>query len=204
MHTSLRFNGFRGWTKRLSQRSDWDASYQPPDARMRGRVLIRGFAAANDIYIDGVRDDAQYFRDLSDTERMEVMGVRRRCCMSREATICILVRASLCHLVVSGDFHSCAVTSAAISASLTALAASVPPRGCTRQIHARPLILQQGPGLSDEPRNTAGSEYKNLEGHNDDVFHPLRTKWLFSVVVIELSIIFRMKSSRSICRAASF
>ncbi len=39
----------------------------------RDQVLIRGFAATNDMYIDGVRDNAQYFRDLSNTERIEVV-----------------------------------------------------------------------------------------------------------------------------------
>lgn len=39
----------------------------------RDQVLIRGFAATTDMYIDSVRDDAQYFRDLSNTERIEVV-----------------------------------------------------------------------------------------------------------------------------------
>lgn len=39
----------------------------------RDQVLIRGFAATTDMYIDGVRDDAQYFRDLSNTERIDVV-----------------------------------------------------------------------------------------------------------------------------------
>jgi catecholate siderophore receptor len=34
---------------------------------------IRGFTAGTDQYIDGVRDDAQYFRDLSNTEQLDVV-----------------------------------------------------------------------------------------------------------------------------------
>jgi catecholate siderophore receptor len=34
---------------------------------------IRGFTAGGDQYIDGVRDDAQYFRDLSNTEQLDVV-----------------------------------------------------------------------------------------------------------------------------------
>ncbi len=34
---------------------------------------IRGFSAGTDQYIDGVRDDAQYFRDLSNTEQLDVV-----------------------------------------------------------------------------------------------------------------------------------
>jgi len=34
---------------------------------------IRGFTAGTDQYIDGVRDDAQYFRDLSNTEQLDVI-----------------------------------------------------------------------------------------------------------------------------------
>ncbi|HEX6495962.1 MAG TPA: TonB-dependent siderophore receptor [Acidobacteriaceae bacterium] len=34
---------------------------------------IRGFTAGSDQYIDGVRDDAQYFRDLSNTEQLDVV-----------------------------------------------------------------------------------------------------------------------------------
>ncbi|MBI2682734.1 MAG: TonB-dependent siderophore receptor [Acidobacteriales bacterium] len=39
----------------------------------RDQVLIRGFSANNDQYVDGVRDDAPYYRDLSGLERIEVM-----------------------------------------------------------------------------------------------------------------------------------
>ena len=39
----------------------------------RDQVLIRGFSAISDWFVDGVRDDALYFRDLSDTERVEVL-----------------------------------------------------------------------------------------------------------------------------------
>ncbi len=39
----------------------------------RDQVLIRGFSAISDWFVDGVRDDALYFRDLSDTERIEVL-----------------------------------------------------------------------------------------------------------------------------------
>ena len=39
----------------------------------RDQVTIRGFSAIGDMYIDGVRDDALYFRDLSNIERVEVI-----------------------------------------------------------------------------------------------------------------------------------
>ena len=39
----------------------------------RDQVVIRGFTAISDWFVDGVRDDALYFRDLSDTERIEVI-----------------------------------------------------------------------------------------------------------------------------------
>lgn len=39
----------------------------------RDQVTIRGFNAIGDMYIDGIRDDALYFRDLSNVERVEVI-----------------------------------------------------------------------------------------------------------------------------------
>src|SRR6185369_8016382 len=39
----------------------------------RDQVLIRGFSAVNDQFIDGVRDDSPYYRDLSNVERIEVV-----------------------------------------------------------------------------------------------------------------------------------
>ena len=39
----------------------------------RDQVAIRGFTAIGDNFLDGVRDDALYFRDLSNTERVEVI-----------------------------------------------------------------------------------------------------------------------------------
>ena len=39
----------------------------------RDQVFIRGFSAISDQFIDGVRDDALYFRDLSNVERVEVL-----------------------------------------------------------------------------------------------------------------------------------
>ncbi|MDZ4021655.1 TonB-dependent receptor [Pseudomonas sichuanensis] len=39
----------------------------------RDQVTIRGFSAIGDMYIDGIRDDALYFRDLSNVERVEVI-----------------------------------------------------------------------------------------------------------------------------------
>ncbi len=39
----------------------------------RDQVAIRGFTAITDQFIDGVRDDALYFRDLSNIERIEVL-----------------------------------------------------------------------------------------------------------------------------------
>ena len=42
------------------------------DARFDG-VTIRGFSASNDFYLDGLRDDMQYTRDLGNIERVEVL-----------------------------------------------------------------------------------------------------------------------------------
>jgi len=39
----------------------------------RDQVALRGFSAVNDSYIDGVRDDARYYRDLSNIETVEVV-----------------------------------------------------------------------------------------------------------------------------------
>jgi catecholate siderophore receptor len=39
----------------------------------RDQVTIRGFTALNDTYVDGVRDDAKYYRDLSNLEQVEVV-----------------------------------------------------------------------------------------------------------------------------------
>ena len=39
----------------------------------RDQVIIRGFTAIADQFVDGVRDDALYFRDLSNIERIEVL-----------------------------------------------------------------------------------------------------------------------------------
>lgn len=39
----------------------------------RDQVAIRGFTAIGDTFLDGVRDDALYYRDLSNTERIEVI-----------------------------------------------------------------------------------------------------------------------------------
>ncbi|NIA57910.1 TonB-dependent siderophore receptor [Massilia sp. TW-1] len=39
----------------------------------RDQVTIRGFSAISDQFVDGVRDDAMYFRDLSNIERVEVL-----------------------------------------------------------------------------------------------------------------------------------
>ena len=39
----------------------------------RDQVTIRGFSAIADQFVDGVRDDALYFRDLSNIERIEVL-----------------------------------------------------------------------------------------------------------------------------------
>lgn len=39
----------------------------------RDQSAIRGFSALNDAYIDGVRDDAKYYRDLSSLEQVEVV-----------------------------------------------------------------------------------------------------------------------------------
>ena len=39
----------------------------------RDQVTLRGFSTLNDSYIDGVRDDAKYYRDLSNIESVEVL-----------------------------------------------------------------------------------------------------------------------------------
>lgn len=39
----------------------------------RDQFFIRGFSAIGDQFIDGVRDDAQYYRDLSNIEQIEVV-----------------------------------------------------------------------------------------------------------------------------------
>lgn len=39
----------------------------------RDQVTIRGFSAISDQFVDGMRDDALYFRDLSNIERVEVL-----------------------------------------------------------------------------------------------------------------------------------
>lgn len=39
----------------------------------RDQVYIRGFSALNDQYVDGVRDDAAYYRDLSNVEQVAVL-----------------------------------------------------------------------------------------------------------------------------------
>ena len=39
----------------------------------RDQVYIRGFTAVNDQYVDGVRDDAAYYRDLSNIEQVAVL-----------------------------------------------------------------------------------------------------------------------------------
>lgn len=39
----------------------------------RDQVMIRGFSAILDNYSDGIRDDALYFRDMSNVERVEVL-----------------------------------------------------------------------------------------------------------------------------------
>ena len=36
-------------------------------------LRIRGFDASNDFYLDGIRDDSQYTRDLHNIERIEVL-----------------------------------------------------------------------------------------------------------------------------------
>ncbi|MBI3144302.1 MAG: TonB-dependent siderophore receptor [Pseudogulbenkiania sp.] len=39
----------------------------------RDQFYIRGFNALGDMFVDGIRDDALYYRDLSNTERVEVV-----------------------------------------------------------------------------------------------------------------------------------
>ena len=39
----------------------------------RDQVTLRGFSTLNDSYVDGVRDDAKYYRDLSNIESIEVL-----------------------------------------------------------------------------------------------------------------------------------
>ncbi len=39
----------------------------------RDQILIRGFSALNDQFVDGFRDDSPYYRDLSNVDRIEVV-----------------------------------------------------------------------------------------------------------------------------------
>lgn len=39
----------------------------------RDQATIRGFTAQGDLFVDGLRDDALYFRDLSNVERVEII-----------------------------------------------------------------------------------------------------------------------------------
>src|SRR6476660_9102797 len=39
----------------------------------RDQVILRGNSTSSDFYVDGVRDDAQIFRDLYNVERVEVL-----------------------------------------------------------------------------------------------------------------------------------
>lgn len=39
----------------------------------RDQFVIRGFSALNDMYLDGMRDDAYYYRDLSNIDRVEIL-----------------------------------------------------------------------------------------------------------------------------------
>jgi catecholate siderophore receptor len=39
----------------------------------RDQVTLRGFSAISDQFVDGIRDDALYYRDLSNVERIEVL-----------------------------------------------------------------------------------------------------------------------------------
>jgi catecholate siderophore receptor len=39
----------------------------------RDQIVIRGVSTTADFYVDGVRDDAQVFRDLYNLERVEVL-----------------------------------------------------------------------------------------------------------------------------------
>ncbi|WZB60260.1 TonB-dependent receptor plug domain-containing protein [Achromobacter xylosoxidans] len=43
-------------------------------------LRIRGFDASNDFYLDGIRDDSQYVRDLHNIERIEVLKGLPPCC----------------------------------------------------------------------------------------------------------------------------
>ncbi|MGF3870468.1 TonB-dependent receptor plug domain-containing protein, partial [Staphylococcus aureus] len=39
----------------------------------RDQITIRGFNSITDQYVDGIRDDALYYRDLSNVDRVEVL-----------------------------------------------------------------------------------------------------------------------------------
>lgn len=39
----------------------------------RDQPVLRGINTTADFFVDGVRDDAQYFRDLYNAERIEVL-----------------------------------------------------------------------------------------------------------------------------------
>ena len=66
--------------RELSMLSIADAVRYAPGVTMgqgeghRDAPTIRGNASTSDLFIDGVRDDVQYFRDLYNVERVEVLG----------------------------------------------------------------------------------------------------------------------------------
>ena len=50
----------------------------------RDQVIIRGNSTSADFFVNGVRDDVQYYRDLYNLERVEALGVRTRWYLAEE------------------------------------------------------------------------------------------------------------------------
>ena len=64
-------------------------------------VRIRGFDASNDFYLDGIRDDSQYVRDLHNIERIEVLKGPAAVLYGRGSQGGIVNRVSNCLLYTS-------------------------------------------------------------------------------------------------------
>ena len=67
-------------TLRDSMRNITGVSFQAGEGNPPGggdSFSVRGFSARDDIYVDGIRDPGNYFRDPFYAERIEVTGVQR-------------------------------------------------------------------------------------------------------------------------------
>ncbi|KQP07636.1 TonB-dependent receptor [Methylobacterium sp. Leaf99] len=66
----IRDQGFQGVTEALRY---VPGVFLHQGAANRDEVVIRGQTSSADFYVNGIRDDAQYFRDLYNVERVEVL-----------------------------------------------------------------------------------------------------------------------------------